>query len=102
MNDYISRGDVLNALCGECENYKLCFFGEGEIPVCHVFWKMQNIPAADVVERKSGEWIEHGEPNEYGVYQSWYWTCSNCGAVGYHEFNFCPNCGADMRKGGEA
>lgn len=56
------------------------------------------IPAADVVERKHGNWINPRPDSE---------MCSACGvrfsisslfAVGGNEEpNFCPNCGSDMR-----
>lgn len=56
--------------------------------------------AADVVERKRGEWIRVTE--ELGES----WMCSECMEEfiphdGMEEFasyvHFCPNCGADMR-----
>ena len=44
-------------------------------------------------DRKRGEWIV----NERGFY-----VCKNCGYMptsdGYTYYNFCPNCGADMRR----
>lgn len=45
-------------------------------------------------EQKTGEWID--EPN------CWY-RCSHCrkhypSIIGTMEYNFCPNCGADMRE----
>ena len=57
-----------------------------------------NVPAADVVECKRGEWVQIGYDelmdritcsccNEY------FSTIDNC----TEQFNFCPNCGADMR-----
>ena len=52
-------------------------------------------PTADVVERKRGEWIDFsmsikGIPTE---------ACGECGEWSYGMGkNFCPNCGADMRK----
>lgn len=60
------------------------------------------MPAADVVERKRGEWEDVvSDDNEFLIH-----ACSVCGH-GYHmpfDFkgniyfhNFCPNCGADMR-----
>ena len=49
-------------------------------------------------ERPHGEWIETGEMEEYWGEE---YECSVCGLLS-HEHNFCPNCGADMRKeGGE-
>lgn len=50
-------------------------------------------------ERKKGKWVEHHEPYTWMGYT--YWTCSECGFGEENEnkikFNFCPNCGADMR-----
>lgn len=53
---------------------------------------IDNLPPADVVERKCGEWIDDT-------------FCSNCrwyaedadGHIIMSFGNFCPNCGADMR-----
>ena len=58
---------------------------------------IDNIPSADVVERRRGEWIltpytDSGSPIH---------ECSVCthGVSGDLKVrNFCPNCGADMRK----
>lgn len=51
-----------------------------------------------------GEWKPLGEPDDLGIH-SWH-ICSNCGFhTTWHMvdiFHFCPNCGADMRKEGEA
>lgn len=44
-------------------------------------------------ERTQGEWVWRS---------TWQW-CSECGALKprkYPYLNFCPKCGADMRKGG--
>lgn len=43
-------------------------------------------------ERKHGEWVD--------IHNGTY-TCSACG-LHHSKSNFCPNCGADMRKEGEA
>lgn len=47
---------------------------------------VEAVPTADVVERKRGEWI----------IQDGAVCCSECGEPNM-EWNFCPNCGADMR-----
>ena len=47
--------------------------------------------APTIEERKKGKWIK----------QAIGWKCSNCVLCtndrGADSFNFCPNCGADMR-----
>lgn len=58
--------------------------------------------ANSVVVREKGDWIEDG-------YYGNPFVCSYCGHEGcysgnyddkdYYYTNFCPNCGADMRKG---
>lgn len=62
---------------------------------------LRAIPAADVVERKKGKWMPSSLTWSYYNYD-----CSVCGCNefrqvdhngGYKAFNFCPNCGADMR-----
>ena len=58
------------------------------------FELLNNIPAADVVERKSARWKGAGLGDYY---------CSLCnetysiGAERVNDWHFCPNCGADMR-----
>lgn len=52
----------------------------------------REIPAADVVERKRGEWVI----NERGFAE-----CTECkferiGIPLVHRLNFCPNCGCKM------
>lgn len=49
------------------------------------------LPTADVREVVHGEWIDKGE--DYMIR----WTCSNCGRRDTHIYDFCPDCGADMR-----
>ena len=45
-------------------------------------------------EPKTGHWItlkdEWGDINEA--------VCSCCDSNGHHKWNYCPNCGADMRE----
>ena len=57
--------------------------------------QVDDIPAADVRENIRGEWIQ--DKHEMAGYG--YFDCSVCGADFYdiEGFNFCPNCGADMR-----
>lgn len=89
MAEYISREDVLEKLTTV---FKLQASTAKAI--------IESIPAADVIERKRGEWIRVTE--ELGES----WMCSECMEEfiphdGMEEFasyaHFCPNCGADMR-----
>ena len=65
---------------------------------------IEEIPAADVRPVVRGRWrFEKGD----GKTCSDGWVCSACNC-GFHtnvpyfdDFNFCPNCGADMRTGAE-
>lgn len=54
--------------------------------------EIRNLPAADVIERKKGEWIP------FDVDFDVFYRCSNCGYDGLpYPTNFCQDCGADMR-----
>lgn len=61
---------------------------------------LPELPSAQP-ERKTGQWQE--DPNGYGFWGYGFWICSACGFVLKVSgtdllYNFCPNCGADMRK----
>ena len=52
---------------------------------------INNLPSAQP-ERKKGKWTiydRHTIPYQY--------ICSECGAYHRARYDFCPNCGADMR-----
>lgn len=76
------------------------------IPVELVYQFIDNAPTVE--ERLQGEWIEKVETKQLG--HGWLTTheivCSVCGGSGENDesvpqcWKFCPNCGADMRKGG--
>ena len=54
-------------------------------------WTAAESEYRKILERKHGEWIE----SDFG------WKCSICGntsVMWQRTYNFCPNCGADMRK----
>ena len=101
MSDYIKREEALNALCDPCAYKSACYSGD-EIPACPALWTMLNITAADVVERKSGEWgcerVDFGVMVAPGAYVIRSPTCSVCGYHAIDATNYCPNCGADMRE----
>lgn len=62
---------------------------------------LNECPAADVAEVRHGRWIVLGEQIENQTFDEC--KCSECGCVeyfnkGWKHFNYCPNCGADMRS----
>ena len=54
---------------------------------------IKEIPTADVVEVRHGEWVE--SVNKFGLGQS---NCSICGGYmdGYVHYPYCPYCGAKL------
>ena len=62
---------------------------------------MSAMAKADVRENVRAKWVKVGQsfldPNRFRNY-----ACSKCGFdIEQKKFNFCPNCGAQMVKGGE-
>lgn len=59
-----------------------------------VFELIDEVPTADVRENVRGEWkVCDAKP------PTWWYECSVCGKAGNVEYNYCPNCGSEMRKG---
>ena len=66
-------------------------YGDWYSTVCSIISLLESRPTIRIKERKRGEWIDAGQyPFD---------KCSLCGCTVdcYYEWNFCPNCGADMR-----
>ena len=85
MSDYIKREHAIIRI--------------SDLMDCDMSEYFEDIPSADVVERKHGEWIDNTNdtytPSE---------KCSECGhvihAISSHDafhYKFCPNCGARMK-----
>ena len=59
---------------------------------------LKNLPTADVVEVKHGEWQVYYDEDSP---QDGIWKCSICNYIRLIDdispTSFCPNCGADMR-----
>ena len=110
MADYIPREAAIDAIEG-INWYK--YNDEGRLvqggtshdkmflPYKAVEGSLKAIPAADVRPVVRGRWrFEEGD----GETCAEGWVCSACGC-GFHthvpyfeDFNFCPNCGADMME----
>ena len=108
MTDYIKREDVKRIICKNCTPTRL-----SDCTICKRIYEINEIPSADVVERrkyencrrtlfelsgrKQGEWLKLGED----IGRRHYLTCSVCrrDIATYDIFHFCPNCGAMMTRG---
>lgn len=81
MDEYIRRGAAIE----QFED------STSAIPEKLARIRIEEIPAADVVEVRHGRWLESNN----GPLQK----CSVCGATGWDEFYYCSNCGAKMDGG---
>lgn len=54
--------------------------------------------APTVEERQQGLWIKNSF-KDFGAFGDYDYKCSNCQKVSGGKYNFCSNCGADMRGG---
>lgn len=77
--DLISRADAIEAVCEDCSQTPCEYKND-----CKWIESLKALPSAD---RPKGEWKwTHGG------------QCSECGFHNTNfDFNFCPNCGADMQ-----
>jgi hypothetical protein len=96
MAEYIKRTDVMKI----CEGYsEHCFNSndsKGQDIADRILDDVVEIPTADVVEVKHGEWKHTVEKGN--VYNHHFFNCSLCGASaftsGYEKY--CHECGAKM------
>lgn len=89
MTEYIGRKTLIKAV----EDLPNCYNGFSDTydKAC-IIGLIEEMPSADVVERKKGKWMFEGSiENTYKVF-----TCSLCGVSCIDGGNFCPNCGAEM------
>jgi len=87
MAEYIEREAVLEMLKQECSPMVFAYLTN----------LVNDIPAADVRLVVRGKWIDTVQ----SCHDSPHVKCSMCGEYYwryFNIFNFCPNCGADMRE----
>lgn len=97
MKEYIEREALMRRIkeihCAECDSYHGVR--------CRACWVDDTLdyidsePAADVAPVVHGRWLEQ-EKYTFGIM----YDCSLCGhriLDNGHPWNYCPNCGADMR-----
>ena len=65
---------------------------DGKLTEFEVLGILAGQPTADVRENVRGKWIDRGKNMTIR------WQCSECGRRDTHIYNFCPDCGADMRS----
>lgn len=97
--DLISRRAAIEAVRKISENPFLKPDDTDRIWKSDAIEALRDLPTVQS-ERKDGEWIEEGfyaDGHSEHAYR-----CSECGEhyIGFcGEFNFCPNCGVDLRGG---
>ena len=97
MNDTISRTAAID-LCKAVQKTLLGTYYDPDsaeyISECII--GLEKLPAAQP-ERKKGKWnrVDNYE-NEAPLFQK-FRLCSCCSFLTIDKYNFCPNCGADMR-----
>lgn len=82
-NDCISRQAAIEALR---EGFK-----KSPTTAIRAMSTIKILPSAQP-ERKRGNWKYNGKSGTFKIF-----TCDQCGRNSEAEFNFCPDCGVDMR-----
>ena len=103
-----NKDDIANAIDSEptiITSLNLDNITEENIEKFKMIWQRANSKGLLTinVDRPQGEWIEVGDNQPYS--KDKLYGCSKCRFGSYllsdtKNVNFCPNCGADMRKGG--
>ena len=118
MSEYIKREDAIKRILQQCDNDCLyCMFNwqNDSGDYCAVKECFSDIPSADVVEseemdtivqtivalermgnkRKRGEWQKKEKRGAMTTHTEYH--CSECQTIMGARWNYCPNCGTDMR-----
>ena len=82
--------------CNNGKNCTTCPFWSID-DTCEITEQVKKLPKYEEI-RPHGEWIYH---KEWELDGECAFECSKCGMGTDVDYNFCPNCGADMRKEGE-
>ena len=92
MDDLISRQAAISAfsLSEKSRKYGGDHSGYDTMMLYEIQDVLEGLPSA-YPERKKGKW----EPESY--YHNHEFICSECGNTGKWHWDYCPNCGADMR-----
>lgn len=105
MSDLIGRQAAIDAMCCacgyDCDKSKFVYNApqDEQVIMCPEHYALSTLPSA---QPRKGKWIEHDDG-----WANVYYECSVCkepfvlidGTPAENLYNFCPNCGADMREG---
>ena len=105
MSDLISRQAAIDALEEQLDYLQM--LNKDENPTAENKWYGVNwarntiaeLPSAQP-ERQRGKWLKEYGDGEIG-HRPIYLFCSRCNETTAFRYDFCPNCGADMRGGEE-
>lgn len=117
MSEYISKEDISRVLLKRIGANKSClriakenrnhegerYFDELVFEDEQISSLIEGLPPADVRPNIHGHWEPKYPTWEEMIYCQERYFCSNCKGyvvdrIARLEFNFCPNCGADMRE----
>ncbi len=101
MTDYIERKAALDLISSQSEIFSeppMSYEDGIKLEVSHGYYRgIEDIPGADVLEVKHGEWVET-DKWRFGAQMD---ECSVCGVLqilgDINSPNYCPNCGARMK-----
>lgn len=88
--DLIRRSDAIKALDA---NFTIKGKENMQTVLNYLELVRTRIDGAPTIEPKRGEWIDRSG----GIEGAWNY-CSVCGEQAIDLYDFCPNCGADMRE----
>lgn len=97
MAEYIERETMIQAI------REYSGFFQDSPSTNHMILKMEAEDVARDLEAADVAPVVHGRWKENDNFDDGFWVCSSCGfvseATAAHKlYNFCPNCGADMRE----
>ena len=114
MDEYISRKAVQNISTNKLKvSIRATIAGDDEAAsraLAEAIEEILDLPPADVKPVVRGEWMDEAPEHDKTISERHRFRCPACGKDadyfigGYGDWwcraapNFCPNCGADMRK----
>ena len=98
MSDLISRSALMAKLKGKAKANEILGYMTAYDVTKECIEVVSEQPTVDAKLVIHGEWIEHKWAEEVGGWLISNFECSQCHMWKRYNTNFCPECGADMRK----